>query len=90
MEENWNANEIRVFDESPNEDMTTYIRVNGSDLPLTAGASFAETVKEVARNSSLGKFRVYLNGAELKPADAPDVIEEGMNLELRPYDVAGA
>lgn len=89
MEENWNANETRVYSDEPNEEMNTYIRVNGSDRPLTVGQSFAESVKEVARDSSLGKFRVYLNGAELKPADAPDVIEEGMNLELRPYDVAG-
>ncbi len=87
--ENWDANPIRVYDEVPNENLNTYVRVNGSDLPLTPGASFAATVKEVARDSGLGKFRVYVNGAEMKPADAPDTIEEGMSLEMRAYDVAG-
>jgi hypothetical protein len=30
-----------------------------------------------------------MDGSEIKPADAPDMIEAGMNVELRPYDVAG-
>ena len=87
-EEIWSGNEERIYDDRPSE-LNTYIRVNGSDIPLTPGSSFASAVKEVARDSGLGKFRVYLNGAELKPKDAPDSIEEGMSLELRPYDVAG-
>jgi hypothetical protein len=63
--------------------------VNGSELPLQAGATFADAVKSTARDAGLGKFRVYLNGSEIRPQDAPSVVEEGMKLELKPYDVAG-
>jgi len=87
-EEIWSGNEDRIFNEGPS-DLNTYIRVNGSDIALNPGDSFASAVKSVARDSGLGKFRVYLNGSELKPGDAPDTIEEGMALEVRPYDVAG-
>ncbi len=87
-DEVWNGNEDRQYDESPSA-LNTYIRVNGSDIALNPGDSFSTAVKQTARDSGLGKFRVYLNGSEMKPADAPDTIEEGMNLELRPYDVAG-
>ena len=67
----------------------TSIRVNGSDLQLTPGANFVDTVKSVARDSQMGKFRLFVNGNEMKPSEAPSVVEEGMKLELRPYDVAG-
>lgn len=67
----------------------TFIRVNGSERPLEAGLTFAEAVKSTARDAGLGKFRVFLNGSEIRPADAPSVIEEGMQVELKPYDVAG-
>jgi len=87
-EEIWSGNEDRVFNETPSM-LNTFIRVNGSDIALNAGDSFAGVVKQVARDAGLGKFRVYLNGNELKPDDAPDTIEEGMALECRPYDVAG-
>lgn len=68
---------------------STSIRVNGSDIQLTPGAGFVDTVKSVARDSQMGKFRLYLDGSEIKPSEAPGSIEEGMKLELRPYDVAG-
>jgi hypothetical protein len=88
QDEVWSGNEDRVYNDSPSN-LNTYIRVNGADIALNVGDSFASAVKQTARDSGLGKFRVYLNGSELKPADAPDTITEGMNLELRPYDVAG-
>ncbi len=87
-EDIWNGNEERVVDDRPSE-LNTYVRVNGSDVALNAGTPFGASIKQVARDAGLGKFRVYMNGSELKPADAPDTISEGMNLELRPYDVAG-
>jgi hypothetical protein len=67
----------------------TFIRVNNSDRPLDIGQSFVEVVKESARMANMGKFRVFLNDRELRPGDAPDSIEEGMKVELRPYDKAG-
>lgn len=88
MEDFWNGNEEEVLYDEESE-YTTYIRVNGSDQAIEPGTNFAEVVKSVARDAGLGKFRVLLNGEEIRPKDAPDVIEEGMHLEARPYDVAG-
>ena len=84
----WDGNEDQVYDESESE-LNTYIRVNGSDRPIEVGASMVSTIKETARDAGLGKFRVFLNGNEIRPSEAPDVIEEGMHLETRPFDVAG-
>ena len=84
----WDGNEEKVYDESESE-LNTYIRVNGSDLPLNPGDNLMNAVKETARNAGLGKFRVFLDGQEIRPSEAPDVIVEGMHLETRPFDVAG-
>jgi hypothetical protein len=70
-------------------DPTTFIRVNGANLPVEAGSNFKETVKSHAIEAGLGKFRCFLNGREIKPKDAPESIDEGSQLELRPYDAAG-
>lgn len=66
-----------------------FLRVNGARVSVDVGASFIETVKDEARKAGLGKFRAYLNGNEIKPSQAPSNIEEGMMIEVRPYDVAG-
>jgi len=79
--------EMDLYDSEP--EYNTYVRVNGSESPLTVGANFAQTIKDVARDAGLGKFRVFLNGEEVRPSSAPDTIQEGMGLELRPYDTAG-
>ena len=88
MNEHWDSNEEQVYTESEGN-YNTYIRVNNSDQPIEVGTSFVEVVKNTARNAGLGKFRTFLNGREVRPSEAPDTIEEGMQLELRPYDVAG-
>lgn len=86
------------FDSSPeveelyggnSEDPTTFIRVNGASIPVTPGANFVETCKTHAVEAGLGKFRVFLDGDEVKPSNAPETISEGSSLELRPYDTAG-
>lgn len=84
----WDGNEDKVYDESES-DLNTYIRVNGSDRQIDVGSSLTSVIKETARDAGLGKFRVFLNGEEIRPSEAPDVVEEGMGLELRPFDVAG-
>lgn len=71
------------------QDSNTYIRVNGSNIAIDPGASLIETVKTQARDAGLGKFRVFMNGSEIRPSEAPDTISAGTHLELRPYDVAG-
>jgi hypothetical protein len=66
-----------------------FIRVNGANVRVDVGSSFFESIKAEAQNAGLGKFRVYLNGSEIKPSQAPDTIQDGMMVEVRPYDVAG-
>ena len=88
MDEVWNGNDEQLYNDEPSE-FGTYIRVNGSDRELQPGANFIDTCKMVAREAGLGKFRILLNGEEVRPSEAPDVITEGMHLEARPYDVAG-
>ena len=67
----------------------TFIRVNGANINVEPGSDFKTTVKLHAQDAGLGKFRVFMNGEEIKPSMAPEVINEGTNLELRPYDTAG-
>ena len=87
-EQYWDGNEEKVYDEGPS-DLNTYIRVNGSDRQIEVGSSMVSVIKETARDAGLGKFRVFLDGQEIRPSEAPDTITEGMGLELRPFDVAG-
>jgi len=83
----WDGNEER--EEMGDSDLNTYIRVNGSDRQIEVGSNLVSIIKETARDAGLGKFRVFLDGEEIRPSEAPDVITEGMALELRPFDVAG-
>ncbi len=68
----------------------TTLTINGSTTNVAAGTSFRDTVVNAARDAGLGKFRVILDGQEIDPADAPDTMEAGMSLEIRPYEVAGS
>jgi hypothetical protein len=85
-EEVWNP--ARYNNDEPMAD-GTFIRVNGSNVPVEVGTSFTLAVTNTAKQAGLGKFRVFKDGTEVKPAQAPDMITEGMKLEIRPYDVAG-
>ena len=87
-EQYWDGNEEKVYDEGPS-DLNTYIRVNGSDRQIEVGSSMVSVIKETARDAGLGKFRVFLDGQEIRPSEAPDQVTEGMGLELRPFDIAG-
>lgn len=88
MSEVWDGSDNAVFG-ADRDAGDTFCRVNGSNLPLNPGTPFAAAIKEVARNAGLGKFRVFMNGEEVVPSSAPDVVAPGMKVELRPYDVAG-
>lgn len=67
----------------------TYASVNGARVNITPGSSFKDTVVGLSKDAGLGKFRVQLNGEEIKPSQAPELISEGDRLDIRPYDVAG-
>lgn len=63
--------------------------VNGATRRLEVGAPFLATCKNAAIQAGFGKFRVYLNSVEIRPSTAPQTIEPGHRLEIRPYDEAG-
>jgi hypothetical protein len=65
------------------------ILVNGSYQTLEAGAPFLQAVQSVALQAGFGKFKVLLNGTEVRPSSAPSVVESNMSVELRPFDEAG-
>jgi len=84
----WAREEERVVD-TPEADVTTFARVNGATITLDPGASFKDTCVRLSRDAGFGKFRVFLNGAEVKPSEAPELVSEGMRMEIRAFDVAG-
>ena len=65
------------------------ILVNGSYQPLEIGSDFMNSVRSTALQAGFGKFKVFLNGTEVRPSTAPSHIDEGMRVEIRPYDEAG-
>jgi len=89
-EEVWDQNvgdEEEIYDDYGNGN--TFIRVNRMNYNVDPGTNFKDTILNYARDAGLGKFRLFLDGEEIKPSQAPEVIGEGMKMELRPYDVAG-
>lgn len=82
--------EDEIFeDEGFNTGEEPFVFVNGAKVQVNPGSSFKDTIKETARNAGMGKFRVFLNGQETLPSDAPETIGEEDQIELRKYDVAG-
>ena len=65
------------------------MEVNGSTREITAGANLKEVVIASAREAGFGKFRFYIDGAEVLPQDAPSTIEAGKAYKVAAYDVAG-
>lgn len=70
-------------------DVVTGVMVNGSIVPVEEGASFKETIKNVSLDAGFGKYRVFLNGAEIRPSEAPVTFNAGDKAEIRAYDNAG-
>lgn len=66
-----------------------FAMVNGSYISVNVGDSFKDTIQSLARDAGFGKFRVTLNGEEVRPNEAPDTILDNMQIGIRPYDVAG-
>ena len=65
------------------------ILVNGSYQPLEVGAPFLNAVQSVALQAGFGKFKCWLNGAEVRPQSAPAEVSTDMSVEIRPFDEAG-
>lgn len=88
MDEIWGSdnysNEV-----TPNNEEGTYVKVNGSYISIEPGSLFRDVVKDVSLNAGFGKFRVYLNSQEIKPSEAPEIVNTGDRIEIRAYDEAG-
>ncbi len=65
------------------------VLVNGSHQRLEVGAPFLQSVQAIALQAGFGKFKVWLNGAEVRPSSAPAEVSTDMNVEIRPFDEAG-
>lgn len=85
-QETGNENEVQETGSRPEG---ASILINGSYQNVEVGAPFLATVKNAALNAHFGKFKVFLNGTEVRPSNAPASIETDMNIEVRPYDEAG-
>lgn len=84
--ETWGREDRFNYNNSANG---TFILINGAQTEVQPGTSFKAVVGEHALNAGFGKFRVLLNGEEIKPAQAPALINEGDKIEVRSYDIAG-
>lgn len=71
-----------------NPDGSTVL-VNGSFQPLEVGAPFLQSVQGIALRAGFGKFKVWLNGVEVRPSSSPDEVTADMRVEIRPFDEAG-
>jgi len=80
----WNTGD--VFNTEENE---AVLRVNGAETFVNAGDNLRETVLNAAREAGYQKFHLFINDEEVLPSNAPDTVEDGMVIEIRPYDVAG-
>jgi hypothetical protein len=81
--------EERLEDNVVDEGAEPFVFVNGSRIYVDVGASFKDSISSVAKEAGLGKFRVVLNGEDVLPVNAPELISEGDKVELLKYDIAG-
>mgnify|MGYP003565485131 CR=1 FL=1 len=65
------------------------ILVNGSYKKLEEGGNFLQQVKNVAALAGFGKFKVWLNGIEIRPSTAPTEVRHDHKVEIKPFDEAG-
>ena len=65
------------------------VRINGSYQPLEVGAPFLDSLQAIALQAGFGKFKVWLNGTEVRPSSSPAEISPDMAVEIRPFDEAG-
>ena len=62
---------------------------DGSTKKLRTGASFVTTIKKIAKDIGLAKFRVFVGSKEiLQTKNAPTKIKKGVRISIAPYDKA--
>jgi hypothetical protein len=62
--------------------------VNGATVLLDVGDDFRRTVIGLASDAGYGKFKVYLNGSEIRTSEAPEVLNAGDVIRVTPFDKA--
>ncbi len=65
------------------------VLVNGSYQSVEIGAPFLQSIQNIALQAGFGKFKVWLNGVEVRPSSAPAEVSADMSVEVRPFDEAG-
>lgn len=89
------GDEFEEFDEEMEEraeEMSASMKINNSVVDAPIGTNLLSFCKEQAYQAGFGKFRVYLNGSEIKPSTEgirDRAVMEGDRLEVRPFDEAG-
>lgn len=83
----------QVMEDAPSIDGPS-VRINGSQIPVEAGSNLLSTCKALALDAGFGKFKVYLNGTEIRPSMVRDgvvssEISADSHIEIRPFDEAG-
>lgn len=90
MQDFFDQDSGRNYDSPMNERPEgAFILINGSYQRVEEGAPFLETSQQYARQAGFGKFRVFLNGVEKRPSNAPETIGSDDRIEIRPFDEAG-
>lgn len=86
-------NEDLMMDDTPSVDGPSVL-INGSRIPVEAGSNLLSTCKALALDAGFGKFKVYMNGTEIRPSmvrdgDVSSEINTNSRIEIRPFDEAG-
>lgn len=88
------GNEEEVMMEDTHTNDGPSVIINGSRIPVEAGSNLLSTAKALALDAGFGKFRIFLNGAEIRPSTVRDglvssEISPDARIEIRPFDEAG-
>ena len=70
------------------ESRNAVVEMYSESREITPGTPFKQTITEMGREAGLKEMKVYLNGEELNPANAPATFRAGDVVKIRPYDKA--
>lgn len=63
--------------------------VNGETFSVPVGENLKDKVIEFAKIAKYSKFRLYIEGVEVAPNEAPLYTENGKEYKISAFDVAG-
>lgn len=66
-----------------------YVIAGWLQKKVPAGKQFSETIQKIAREAGFVSYRVYLDGTEITPDDAPAKIPSGARIEITPDTKVG-